>query len=130
MLGTRLPYMFLNLCGNLSGYGWELTDGAVSGPHFVLTGRPKSSAAMLPHVALRLDQRGRTYTVDRMPFFFQRGAQKADMYTFSFGNYRRLSPKDVYRPMEVEVTLYFGRRTEVHRVCCDEWLFRVAPSQT
>lgn len=129
MLGTRLPFMFLNLYGYLSGYGWELTDGAVGGTHPVLTGRPKSSAAMLPHIELRLDQRGPTYTVDRMSFFIQRGAQKADMYKFSFGKYRRLSPKDLYRPMEVEVTLYFGRRTEVDKVRFDEWLFRVEPSQ-
>jgi hypothetical protein len=129
MLGTRVPFMFLNLYGYLSGYGWELTDGAVGGPHPVLTGRPKSSAVMLPHVELRLDQRGPAYTVDRMTFFMQRGAQKADMYKFSFGKYRRLSPKDLYRPMEVEVAVYFGRRTEVDTVRFDQWLFRVAPSQ-
>lgn len=129
MLGTRLPFMFLNLYGYLSGYGWELTDGAVSGTHPVLTGRPNSSAVLLPHIELHLDQRGSTYTVDRMSFFMQRGAQKLDMYKFSFGKYRRLSPKDVYRPLEAEVAVYFGRRTEVDRVRFDEWLFLVEPTQ-
>jgi len=31
--------------------------------------------------------------------------------------------------MEVEVKLYFGRRTEVDRMRFDEWLFRMEPTQ-
>lgn len=46
-----------------------------------------------------------------------------------FEKYKKLGAKDIYRPMEVEITLYFGRRTEVDRLRFDEWLFRIDPTQ-
>lgn len=130
VLGTRLPFIFLHLYGYLNGYAWDLND-ATGNTQIVLMGRPKSSALfLLPHVELRLDQRGPAYTVDQMWLFAQRGAHRADMYKFSFEKYKKLGAKDIYRPMEVEITLYFGRRTEVDRLRFDEWLFRIDPSQS
>ena len=128
VLGTRLPFMFLTLYGYLSGYSWFLSDGAVGGSHPILTGRPKASVATLPNVELRLEQKARTYIIDTLTFFALRGTQKAEMYKIAFEKYRSLPQKEVYRPMEMEITLNLGRRTEVEKLRFDEWLFRVEPT--
>jgi hypothetical protein len=50
------------------------------------------------------------------------------MHKISFEKYKSLPQKEVYRPMEMEITLNLGRRTEVEKLRFDEWLFRVEPT--
>lgn len=128
VLGTRLPFIFLNLYGYLSGYRWDL-NGATGGAQLMLIGRPRASGLLLPSVELRLDQKGPVHTVGQMWLFTEKGVHRADMYKFTFEKYKKLGAKDIYRPMEVDITLHLGRRTEAERLRFDEWLFRVDPSQ-
>src|SRR3990170_6403422 len=69
-----------------------------------------------------------TYTVLTCRFF-SKGARKKQIYKIFFRELSKAIAERCIPPYEVEVRLYFGRRTEVGKMRFDEWLFRVEPTQ-